>query len=948
MSSGGAERTKSRVLCGVFFLSGASALLFENLWFRRAGLAFGNSVWASALVLSSFMGGLALGNGIAARIGRRVRHPEKLYAAAELAIAIVGIAVVALLPRLGELFTPLFRSLSDEFLALNALRLGLSFLLLLIPATAMGLTLPLLVKALLQDSRQQLGPALGRLYGWNTLGAVVGALAGEWVLVEALGLFGTASVAALLTLVAAVVALKSAERDPEDEPLHPIVATPRSPLSPRARALLTASFLSGTFLLALEVVWFRFLQLFLPGTTRIFAAMLAVVLLGIGLGGLFASRWFVRNARAHHHTGLVALSTGLLAMASYAAFGTVLEGGSIASLGSASAGREWILSLALMFPTTLASGALFTLLGHALHEEIKRVGQANETRSTGLATMANTLGATLGPLLAGFFLIPRIGAELSFLVVGIGYFAVFLLLWRGAVLPLRRIPATLITASFCAAAVLFPFGRMDALMEASSAKYREDGSSVVAVREGVVETLQYLERDFAGEPLYHRLVTNSYSMSGTHAYGKRYMKYYVYWPIAVHPEPREALLISFGTGSTAKALVDSRELEHIDVVDISPEILEMADVVFPKGDNPLRDRRVKTHVEDGRFFLQTSGTRYDLITSEPPPLKMAGVVNLYTQEYFQLLHDRLAPGGVATYWLPVIQLSEDEAKAVCRAWLEVFGEEATLWSGCGLDWMLVGTRDLKGPLREGRFLEQWNDAVVGPELRKLGFEDPGQIGATFLFGAQDLLAWTEGIPPLVDDRPQRLSSELVADRDSMARYHELMGYEAAQKRFLASRYVRERWPESLLHRSLEYFPVQGVLNDVTAAGPDRMTSGSLDFGFLHHVLTRTEVKTPVLWAFGSGVDEQEIVARLAPEERTSPEVTYQRAIGALAERRYVDAEGLLASSRPDMLELRLYLLCVGRDENAARRLVAANPGALPQGFLDWLTQTVGFDPRREA
>ena len=135
-------------LCAVFFLSGASALIFETLWFRLSGLTFGNSVWASALVLSSFMGGLALGNGLAAYYGDRIKHPVRLYAFMEITVAITGVLLIFIIPVLTEKLSPLFRQFLDTPWILNPLRLSISFLLMLVPATAMGITLPVLVKSL--------------------------------------------------------------------------------------------------------------------------------------------------------------------------------------------------------------------------------------------------------------------------------------------------------------------------------------------------------------------------------------------------------------------------------------------------------------------------------------------------------------------------------------------------------------------------------------------------------------------------------------------------------------------------------------------------------------------------------------------------------------------------------------------------------------------------------
>jgi len=200
-----------RVLCLIFFASGASALIFETLWFRQAGLALGNSIWASSLVLAGFMGGLAIGNAVAARLGHRLGDPVRAYALAEAAIALTGVGLVVLLPELAALLGPLARPLLDAPWLLNPLRLALALILLLVPSTAMGVTLPLLTKALTPGDAG-FGTALGRLYGWNTLGALVGVVGTETLLLGALGVRGAALAAGALNLAAAGVAAWIARR----------------------------------------------------------------------------------------------------------------------------------------------------------------------------------------------------------------------------------------------------------------------------------------------------------------------------------------------------------------------------------------------------------------------------------------------------------------------------------------------------------------------------------------------------------------------------------------------------------------------------------------------------------------------------------------------------------------------------------------------------------------
>src|SRR5947199_5383751 len=197
------------VLSAILFLSGIGALIFETLWLRLSGLAFGNSIWAAALILSSFMAGLALGNATAAWSRIRRWRPLHLYAALEVFVALFGCTIVFGLPALGDLMRPLWQMLWNYQPTLLALRFLVSFLILLVPTTAMGLTLPVIIEdPLLRET--EFGRAIGFLYGSNTLGAMLGAILGEAYLISAFGLYGTSLAAAAAVCIAAAIALSVA------------------------------------------------------------------------------------------------------------------------------------------------------------------------------------------------------------------------------------------------------------------------------------------------------------------------------------------------------------------------------------------------------------------------------------------------------------------------------------------------------------------------------------------------------------------------------------------------------------------------------------------------------------------------------------------------------------------------------------------------------------------
>src|SRR5438067_8324950 len=197
---------RGAVFCGILFFSGIGALIFETLWLRLSGLTFGNSVWAAALILSSFMAGLALGNALAALSRIRRWRPLHFYIVLELFVAFFGCTIVFGLPVLGDLMRPLWQMLWNYQPTLLGLRFVVSFLILLVPTTAMGLTLPVIIEdPLLRET--EFGRAIGFLYGSNTLGAMLGAILGEAYLIGAFGLYGTSVTAGATLCIAAVIAL---------------------------------------------------------------------------------------------------------------------------------------------------------------------------------------------------------------------------------------------------------------------------------------------------------------------------------------------------------------------------------------------------------------------------------------------------------------------------------------------------------------------------------------------------------------------------------------------------------------------------------------------------------------------------------------------------------------------------------------------------------------------
>ena len=923
-------------LCVAFLCSGAAALLFETLWFRLTGLGLGNSVWASSVVLAAFMAGLALGNALGARYGGRVERPLVVFAGLEGIVAVLSLGLVLALPVLGAWLAPSLAAFQDRPLLLNGSRAAIAFALMLLPATAMGATLPLLTRALAPHS-QRFGMALGRLYGWNTVGGVLGALASETLLVPRFGLMRTALVAAALDLLAAGLALALDRRFGE---AARVAVTPErvagvTAAASRARLLrlLASAFVVGGTLLGLEVVWFRFMGLFVFGTQLAFALMLATVLAGIALGGLLGAAWLRLRADAARALFVLAALASVATMTSYAAF----EPERAPVLGEI--GRTLWLSLVLMLPTSLISGLLFTLLGAAVREELPGDAQA-----AGWLTLANTVGATLGAPLAGLVLLSALGIERSLfaLAVAYGVVALGLLPWS------RSLPRPLLLAAagvFVLVTLLYPFGLMQGrFLRRLVLAMSGDATRVVAFREGQTQTAVLLETDWGGAPVYQQLVTNAHSMTSSLFYARRYMKLFAYWPLALRPQAKRALLISYGLGNTAEALVRAKGLQRIDVVDTSRTVLGLSPLVARGGArDPLLDPRVRVHVEDGRFYLRERAEPYDIISAEPPPPHAAGIVSLYSYEYFRLTRSRLAPGGIATHWLPVNQLPLAAAQSVVRAFCAAF-EDCSLWSGAGYDWILAGSNGAAAPTA-AEFARLWAEPESGEDLCDLGVELPEQLGSLFIADAAQLREWTEGSAPLVDDQPGRLGRESPGPQD-LAVYRTLQRPQVCAERFAASAVVRRLWPAELREKSYPWFEWQGVFNrDYEAAGrPEALAE-------LWGVLHATRLRTLPLLLLDSEPRIRATARTRHLEGGVHPALAFHLGVATLGDRDYAAAARFFAAAREEghsfhspRLIRALALGLDGRELEARLAVESVSAASLPahaRPWREWLAERLG-------
>ncbi len=728
----------------LFFVSGAAGLTFEILWIRALGLQFGTTTPAIATVLAAFMGGLALGN---IAFGPRAdRHPAplRLYRHIEIGIGVSGLAVAALLLRGDAVLRPLAALVAESGGLATPLRLLLFGGLLLVPTTLMGATMPVMARALVRAGVT--GRTMGQLYAINTAGAVAGALLPDLLLVPRIGLLATACVAAGGNLaVAAAVGFAGV----------PAAAPARSRGGPTGRIPRLPVFLfavSGLCAMGYEILWSRVHHHFSMGQVASFAVLLAVFLVFLSLGSVIATPLADRSERP------TVTAAALLALTGPAAFLPIVGIGAWAEhfnrllpsiRGVHRADPSDVLALATASAIWLEAGACL-LMGAAfpfLAAATVREGDAG--RGAGRLLAANTLAGVVGSVVAGFLLLPALGVQSSLLLLAALATAVGGLTVLLSKPVDRRLGITAAMAALLvgASASAVPH---DLLQRSYFSAFHGADTRVEVLTEGPTTTAAVARRHRFGQPAYLLLLTPGVTMSDTQIGARRYMGLMGHLPMALSDDASDALLICYGVGNTARSLLTWPTLERLDVVDIAAEVLDNSPhfAEVHGGIDPLADPRVEVHIDDGRQHLRTSGRRYDVITAEPPPPTDAGVVNLYTREYYAAAKGALKPGGVIAQWLPLFQLTSEESEQIVAAFVAEFPHTA-LWYGYGYQWILLGS---DRPIEPGPRWRGLTHPGVAEDLRSFA-ADPQTLVDERLQDDAGLRAMAQGVRPLTDDRP---------------------------------------------------------------------------------------------------------------------------------------------------------------------------------------------------
>jgi spermidine synthase len=748
-----APRWLRSLLVSLFFLSGACGLIYQVLWLRLLGLVFGVTVYAASTVWASFMGGLALGSFAGGRLGDRVRRPLVWFGIAE---ALVGLSVLmtpAALATLQTLYLPLQASLRDSAVLLTLARLAISFAVLVVPTMMMGASLPLIVKGVM-TSGAAVGGRAGALYAANTAGAILGTLVAGLVFIPALGIDRTFSIAAGANLFVGIVAIAvglGLDSEPRAASREPRASSPEPPgMAPQRvrRLVLALFFFSGLTSLALEVIWFRMIVLIVRPTVYAFSFMLAAVLAGIALGSAIVAP-FIRERSARDWPFILAVVQVLTGAAALV---------SLSLLNQTATLQQWfgpivnriapdyltytiVTAVPAVLPASILLGIAFPI---GLHIWAGATDDGAPVASrVGMFYSLNVAGAILGSLAAGFVLLPAFGSRVSLVLVAAvmfaGGLALFLMLGPAPSERQRVEVSRLAIAGALAIAFAVAASRIDDPFEAFL-KVRYPADTVVWHDESVQTTVSIHRQPGGGL---------SMQLEGNHQASDQASMAFVhhrigYLPMAVHPDPKDALVIGLGGGATAGAVaIDSGV--NVTVVELSRAVVRGAEYFTHINFNVLTRPNVRLLVDDGRNYLLTTEKKFDVVTADIVLPIHAGANNLYSAEYFQLVKRVLKPGGIFVQW---VAGTEAEYQVITRTFLSVF-PMATAWIDGGL--LLGGPDGLV--LSRAAFERKQATPSRLPTLAAMRIEKFEDLLALFRAGAGELRQFIGPGPILTDDRP---------------------------------------------------------------------------------------------------------------------------------------------------------------------------------------------------
>jgi spermidine synthase len=635
------------VLQLLFAASGCAALIYEMVWFHLVALVVGASAISVAVLLCSFMGGMALGSWLLPRLAPTA-HPLRIIAVLEAGIAMLGIAIPIALPYVQQAYVAIVGYGFGAVL----LRAAVCALILTPPTMLMGATLPIAARLR--------GVDVGRLYTMNLAGGAIGTAIAGFYLLRVFDVHVASGVAIAINLAIAMAgwALSRREVEVHQEQHASEVRVPSS--------LYAAAGLSGFTALGAEVVWTRQLSLLFGASVYTFSLILAVFLGGLAIGGSLGARAARRSSEPAIALGRVQLALALAIAAGAWLIVNVLPQWqptrsflpAVHASPALTFGFDALRCAVAMLPATILWGASFPLTIAAAKGSVASINALN------------TAGALAGAILVTLVAIPSFGSQRAQqLLVLLAALSSVIILKRISMLSVASVVAFISVFSVPdVPGRLIAYGRsVNSYDSIKQFLYLAEGATAsIAVTEGV-----------AGAKQFH--IAGKVEASDMDV-DMRLERMLGHIPALLHPNPRSVLIVGVGAGITAGALSIHPEVERIVICEIERMVPASARQYFgSENHHVFDDPRVQLVYDDARHYLQTTAERFDVITTDPIHPWVRGAATLYSLEYLQIARDHLKPGGIVTQWVPLYETNLRSVKSEIATFARVF-PDTTLWN----------------------------------------------------------------------------------------------------------------------------------------------------------------------------------------------------------------------------------------------------------------------------
>jgi spermidine synthase len=736
------------LLLVLFVGSGCAALIYEIVWFQLLQLVIGSSVVSLGVLLGTFMGGMCLGSFLFPRLVPASHHPLRVYAALEIGIGVIGLLILWGMPLVGGVYTAWAGSWGGGLFV----RGFIAAICLLPPTLLMGATLPAVARWV--ETTPSGVSWLGFFYGGNIAGAVVGCLAAGFYLLRVYDISIATYVAVALNLAVAGLAVLLARRIPAAGTERAAIPSRRGETAPGAWAVYVAIALSGMTALSAEVIWTRILSLLFGATVYTFSLLLAVFLLGLGIGSSVGAA--IGRRLAHPRLALAAcqfLLCGAIAWTAYVISASLPFwpiNPSLATNPWDTMQLDFLLSLWAMLPAAVLWGASFPL---AL-ASVAAPGQ-DPARLVGGVYATNTAGAIVGSLAASLVLVAWMGsqhAQQALIVMSL-VSALLVVAW-GVLDQVRLRPAMqwLSTGGLVAAAafavvlartvpevpgVLIAYGRYTPTRSGMDEIIYQDEGMMASVAVSLMPN---------GVLNYHNA---GKIQASSQPEDMRLQRMLGHLTTLLHPAARRVVVIGCGAGVTAGAVSIDPLVEHETIVEIEPLVPEVVSRFFADHNfDVVRNPKVQVQIDDGRHFVATSREKFDALTSDPLDPWVKGAAMLYTREFFEDVKAHLNPGGVVTLFVQLYESNVEAVKSEIGTFFEAFPHGmvfANTYNGVGYDLVLFARTEptrIDLDMIDAR-LKSPEYARVAQSLSEIGFDSVVDLFSTYAGNATDLAPWLE-------------------------------------------------------------------------------------------------------------------------------------------------------------------------------------------------------------